>query len=487
MKTKPNQTKNFSNNFGLRFIVLIYLVFLIQVNAVKAQEYPFLDMNGEVYNENIGFVGNAGQLVNTDNDPISEVLFHSVRANPVSFFQENKISFVYNKIAELDVENDTAYRLDLTWVGENRHSSYPISGTIASEKFNFYLNTCPTDCGKLNVYKSLKYESIYDNINLIVSSNRAFYKFYFECLPQSQPNNIELDILGSDSVLLIGDLVVVYQDGIKLILSKPKAYQVSSTGQITVLSWQPKLKKTMAGSILVETNGSYDANSSLVYMFSDNVAQAASYETKNLVKGKLEGGSRWDSYYDIDIYVPGDGTENPIVCGQTNSTNFPTTFKYFGSNGGSNEILVVSYNNDLTRKWSIMYGGSNADGYFNRYGVSIDNLGNIFIAPETKSNDIPLVDVLGTTDYFDNVTSGSEIVIARFDKDGGHTYATFFGGNGAANPGDIIVNKANGEFYVCGIENGFPLVDPGNGAFPASFTSQNSASNFIAKFNSSLT
>jgi len=62
----------------------------------------------------------------------------------------------------------------------------------------------------------------------------------------------------------------------------------------------------------------------------------------------------------------------------------------------------------------------------------------------------------------------------------------FFGGDGAADPADIIVDKTNGGFYVCGREGGYPIVDPGNGAFPFGYSNQNMASNFIAKFNSLL-
>ncbi|MGA2298589.1 MAG: T9SS type A sorting domain-containing protein [FCB group bacterium] len=131
------------------------------------------------------------------------------------------------------------------------------------------------------------------------------------------------------------------------------------------------------------------------------------------------GGSGDDYLASIAI----DSTNNIILCGFTNSNDFPVSVNAF-QNKKLNDIdgFLVKMTPDNNIIWSTYFGGNGRD-YADRTTVAKDN--NIYMCGYTTSTDL----FTANNAYQKNIGGGVDIFLTKFDPNGSVIWSTYFGGN----------------------------------------------------------
>ncbi|MFX0084138.1 MAG: SBBP repeat-containing protein [Candidatus Hodarchaeota archaeon] len=164
------------------------------------------------------------------------------------------------------------------------------------------------------------------------------------------------------------------------------------------------------------------------------------YVAKYSPNGALEwiekvGGSLRE--YGMGITI--DSQNYVIITGNTDSSDFPNTNEYQGS---QQEIFLIKLNQSGGLVWSNVIGGSSDD-----YGRSVqtDKDDNLILAGMTVSTDYP------TKNAEDSFFDGSiDIIISKFNRNGTMLWSTFLGGNHNDMTGKIYVDN-QGRIYVSGV------------------------------------
>jgi hypothetical protein len=158
----------------------------------------------------------------------------------------------------------------------------------------------------------------------------------------------------------------------------------------------------------------------------------------NLVYSTFAGGSSIDIGWDIDI----NGNSEAIVCGETNSDNFPVTPGAFNENkNGAADGFVLKLNNtgsDLV--FSTYIGGTYADGL---KSVMNEQTGLIYVTGVTGSDDFPV-----TPDAFDEIYEyNTDGIFCIMNASGSKlNYSSYLGGSNSDYPEAIFVDGYNNVF-----------------------------------------
>ncbi|MFW9996576.1 MAG: SBBP repeat-containing protein [Candidatus Odinarchaeota archaeon] len=143
-----------------------------------------------------------------------------------------------------------------------------------------------------------------------------------------------------------------------------------------------------------------------------------------------------------------DNMDNIVICGRTESSDFPVTpGAYDTTFGGSQEAFVFKLSADgSTLVFSTFLGGSDVDA---GQSLVLDDTNNIYITGRTLSTDFPI-----TPDAFQKVNGGSaDPFVSKLSPDGTELlYSTFLGGSGNDAAGTIVLDD-DGDIYVVGFTN----------------------------------
>lgn len=198
--------------------------------------------------------------------------------------------------------------------------------------------------------------------------------------------------------------------------------------------------------------------------------------------GTYYGGDERDyaSELSIDIY------NNVYFTGTTNSINFPV----FNPGGGAffqgnlgvnftnfNDALILKFSNSGQRLLATYFGGEQDD-----QGLSTicDPFGNIYIGGRTSSANLYTLNPGGGA-FFQTFGGGTRGYILKLNSNSQPIWSTYISGNGWGTCNSIICDKSGNLFMTGRFAPGFPMVNPGGGAF---FLANNvGAYMVIAKFN----
>ncbi len=186
------------------------------------------------------------------------------------------------------------------------------------------------------------------------------------------------------------------------------------------------------------------------------------------------GGSNSDAAYSLAL----EGTSTVYVCGQTNSSNYPTVAGSFDVSYATNGDAFVT-KMTLIASGSLSYstyvGGSSLD---EGHDIAIDNAGNAYITGFTKSMNYPT-----TVGSYDQTLAGLEDAFITKLNPGGTAlvYSTYIGGDDIDNGFSIALDK-NNNAYITGRTNSwnFPTT---LGCYDNSWNGLDDA--FILKLNTS--
>ena len=156
----------------------------------------------------------------------------------------------------------------------------------------------------------------------------------------------------------------------------------------------------------------------------EGVAFKIDYNLRNMLWSTYLGGTNDDAVYSIDL----DSNYNLLVCGGTNSTNFPTTAGAYRTayHGGSADGFVSKIAADGSHLLASTYIGSSA--YDQLYFVRTGRHDEVFLFGQTKASGSTMIHNAGYS------TPGSGMLLVRMQPDlGSLQWSTVFGTPGRVN------------------------------------------------------
>lgn len=287
-------------------------------------------------------------------------------------------------------------------------------------------------------FKRVKYESIYDGVDLVYYGNGQQLEYDFVVRPGHDPKQIKLKFEGIESAKVddeSGDLILETGSG-SLRQLKPFVYQ-DAEGSRNEIASTFALKRDGEFFNVSFNLAPYDTTKELI------IDPILSY-------GSYLGGNAFDEGRSITVDVQG----NAYVVGTAASRDFPTTPgtikpvllpRTDAPNSYWYDAFVTKINPSGTALvFSTYFGGRN--GNETGSGVALDASGNIVIAGTTMAADLPTVNAYqstfgGTDDAFAAKLnpSGSAII-----------FSTYLGGNNTDLGGSVAVNQTTGDAVFAG-------------------------------------
>lgn len=334
------------------------------------------------------------------------------------------------------IESQSAVRMTI----EGASDSASINGDEPTGgRSNYFIGNDPNQWRtEIPNYSSVKYDSIYDGVDLVYYGNGQQLEYDFVVRPGADPRQIKLQFEGVQDATVddaSGDLLLETGSG-TLRQLKPVVYQQTDG-----------VRNEIASAYSLKRNG--DA-----YTVSFNVA--AYDTTKELVidpvlaYGTYLGGNAFDEGRSITV----DAGGNAYVVGTAASRDFPTTPgtmkpallpRTDAPNSFWYDAFVTKINPTGTALvFSTYFGGRN--GNESGGGVALDASGNVLIAGTTMSGDLPTVNAYQST--FGGTDDG---FAAKLNPNGSAIiFSTYLGGNSTDLGGSIAVNQTTGDAVFAG-------------------------------------
>ncbi|MCX8081548.1 MAG: SBBP repeat-containing protein, partial [Bacteroidia bacterium] len=424
--------------------------------------------------ENV-FIPNKGQWPN-------EVLYLFRAKGMNAFITKNGIVFDFLKFNPFQSEKPEKYRkpqyqgqvVKMEFLSAMNAKIRPkLSGkevdlNFINERGNFNIRNC---------YEELIFENFYRSIDLRFYAHEGWLRFDFIVHPGANPFDIHFKIEGSDFEVNSGQSLVLNTSPGKVKIMDLKVFQgtnvIPSGFKKTnnVVSFNifgayrkdlpiiidPLVWSTFIGGASDE--GAYNIvrdNSGNLYTcgYTQSVAfptVTGSYDNSHnggtdgfisklnsagssLLYSTFIGGSGSDYVYWLKVNNNGE----VYACGETNSSNFPTTAGAFSTSlaGGSDGFVLKLNNSGGSLIYSTLLGGSAFDA---AYAIDLDTLGHAYVCGSTASNNFP------TLSAFDNSHNGfNDAFIAKLNPNGsGLIFSTFFGGSGTDDAYTLKINSNN--------------------------------------------
>lgn len=166
-----------------------------------------------------------------------------------------------------------------------------------------------------------------------------------------------------------------------------------------------------------------------------------------LLWSTLIGGSGQEILSSLVLGPSGD----VFVCGDTNSTNFPTSAGVWSTSlqGGRDGYALRLNAAGTALVWSTYFGGTGDD---LPYGLAVDAAGSAYVTGQTNSGDLPVSPAAYDTSY----NGGLDVFVARILSGGTRGWATFLGGSGSDSARGIALDSSLNVCITGSAQAGFP-------------------------------
>jgi hypothetical protein len=349
-------------------------------------------------------------------------------------------------------------------LGANRNVAVSGMGALPG-KSNYFIGNDPArwHTNVMN-YAKVKYQNVYDGVDLVYYGNRRLLEYDFVVQPNAKPSQIRLllslppDANGKCAHLDKNGDLATWTEAEEVLLRRPYVYQPLGgrsggarkeiRGRYVVLS--AKRSKDACAVKLGFQLARYEASKPVVI---DPV----------LVYSTYLGGSSTD----IGNAIAVDTSGIAYVTGVTSSPNFPVVGGVQAFLNGDGDAFVSKLDpTGSTIVYSTYLGGSSFD---QGNGIAIDSAGNAYVTGLTFSSDFP-----ATSGSFQPSAPGAPLAafITKLDPSGSAlVYSTYLAGtvpnenNGTA--GNAIAVDGSGSAYITGntFSTSFPLKNPVQSTF----------------------
>jgi hypothetical protein len=310
-------------------------------------------------------------------------------------------------------------------------------------------------------FERVRFREIYPGVDMVYYGKNQQLEFDFEVAAGADPRAIRLTVSGARKLELnvLGNLVIRTGQG-PLVLHRPIAYQPGNGARKEVEA-EFMLHDEAEFSFRV---GAYDTGKPLV------IDPVLSYSTL---------------FNASPTAIAADSSGNTYLTGW--SSSLPATPGSFqNSASGLADAFVAKLDpSGATLLFATYLGGAEND--FGQ-SIQVDNAGNVYIAGQTQSSNLPLAGAFQTA-----LLGESDAFLAKFSADGSQLlYATYYGGTGDDMAQALAVDSS-GRAYVTGWTSSvnfptsagaFQSMGGGPSAFAAKFdpTSSGSASRVYATY-----
>ena len=284
----------------------------------------------------------------------------------------------------------------------------------------------------------MKYEEVYQGIDLIVYGNQRQLEYDFTVNPGADPKAIELRFEGPEmlSINAQGDLILHTSEG-EIRQHKPQLYQEAGG-----------VKQNVAGRYVLKSEyeigfdiGHYDSRKPLV--IDPVIGNFSTY------LGGTQG--------DVGVGIAVDSLGRACVRGTVTSPDFPST-------SGSRhdvyyeDVFITKLSADGSSLiYSTILGGIYGD---DGYAITVDREGNAYVTGPTGFPGYPTMNAYqssgGSSDG-----SFDDAFVTKLDLNGNIVYSTYLGGSSADDGASSIAVDKSGNAYVSGYakSNNVPTVN----------------------------
>lgn len=440
-------------------------------------------------NNSFLYYQNKGQLIGTNDTLIPYIKYYTNNSNPAFYIWDDRNSFVFSHIDTSSLHHDTLCRVDMVFF-KGKSASKTYSMDEQSSYLNYYLGHCPKGITGLHGNEKLITCDIYDNIDLMYSSNQNGLKYYFIVYPGGDPSQIVTLFQGCTQSYINNNLQLVINTTLgSLVYSAPTAYQLSSND--TVIPLTGTCKWQCVGQNIFDFD---------VPQFGDTIPLIIEVDRGHSVLTHLQNGNvDWSTYFggsgnDVGEAITTNTNGSVFVTGITSSSDFPVYYGISMSHTGNDNIFIAKFDKNAVRRWITLYGGSEND---RGYGI-VCSQHWVYVTGETTSADFPTQNPGGGA-YYNSLYGGvGDAFVLRIDtSDVANSltcdWATYFGSCWDTKAYSIDADN-NGNVYIvgetwlgtCPSNSLFPLVNPGGNAYYQHVYGGNNMSTidgFIAKFN----
>jgi len=380
-----------------------------------------------IFNSSGGFIKNMDQLLNTDRDIASDVLYYAPAGKVIYYLMNDKIAYAF--IAAKDkTDQDTTHRVDLVLsddsvvvhISENNQLYYN----------NYYLShTGQQGIDSVGVFESIDYAHLYENIIVTATiTNGLMLKYSVD--PGANPYDLSFHFDGADSIVQDADgNIRVYCPLDSVVFDSIYAYQVIGGEEVPV-----EIDYLLQSDHVYFDVGTYDGDYPLYIIIGPQPIRGNT--TEQYWSTFLQGGG--DENYDVAI-----DANNYVYCtGSTLHPDFPVINGQYTTYDPLHgmDAFAFKFKPDRSRAWGSFFGGTGID--IGRQ-VVVNSSGYVYIAGISDSSG-----ALGTAActlcdadsvyLLDSTFNGGawDIFIAKFDSYGQldptvpGTFASYFGGSG---------------------------------------------------------
>jgi len=398
---------------------------LASAPAVPGVRTPDLPMPGAFFTENSGQVKDQGIRFYSSGEVaagfaesaiVLKLLEDRSASSPVAPSARDR--FEREDPAIRDTPAIQGVLVRVTFEGSNR--VLPEGMQEMSHRSNYFLGSDPSAWRTgVRSYRELRYENLYEGINLLYRIQDGRLKYDFIVAPGADLSIIRMAYEGVEGLRVEGGELLLTTGLGDLREQEPFAFQGEREVACAFVPRGP-----LAVGFACEGQ---DASRSLVI--------------DPLIYATYLGGGDDDRGFAIAV----DASGSAYVTGQTLSTDFPATPGAFNTTYSGNwDAIVVKLNATGTGLVYATYlgGGDFEDGR----GIAVDVSGNAYVAGTTTSSDFPATPGANDT----TLNAGLDAFVAKLNATGtGLAYATYLGG-GSFDEGYSIAIDVSGSAYVTG-------------------------------------
>ncbi|MBL7999833.1 MAG: hypothetical protein JNL32_14500, partial [Candidatus Kapabacteria bacterium] len=467
----------------------VMLMALLPLCAIYAQQ-PNLARASSGYVENKGqwdanvLFRYAGQ--NMTMWVTTSGLVYDMRGKQVStgrkIAQPSKFTAIRDEIKDEMVEQHHVVALELQGASLVSAISEQPTGTT----LNYFMNgNSASSAVNIPQVSTVRFADVYPGISMVMTNPNRTPRYDFHVNPGADAKAISMKLRGSDNVRVDSDgsLVIATSCGdlrhanvyaYQMIAGKQQQVACSFTAKNNIISFAvgtyDKTKPLVIDPIVYSTFIGGDENDAVnsitVHPPSGDIVAVGTTTPVNFPKttgaysvqvSSLEdvfvarfkpnlatavfisyfGGTATDRAWDVVI---GKDIKTPIiVCGETNSSDFPTTSGVVAqaTKGMTDAFVFKMANTGDKLDFSTFFGGSSDD---RAYALTVDGAGTIYFAGETNSNNFTTKVGSYRTTY---QNQGDGFVTAISPAGGTIVYSTYYGGGLRDRVLDIAASSTN--------------------------------------------
>lgn len=424
------------------------LVILISSKNILVAQPNFIKNDGQ-FNNNVSFkLKHKSGNIFFEKDKITYQLF-----------RRDKIFKIKHKKTDNPIVKGHVYSTN--FIGSNLNTIIEGNGKL-SNYHNYFLGNDSTKwVNQVPIYSALKYQQIYNGIDLIYYEKNGHLKYDFLVESNFNPKQIKIQYQGIKKMYIQSGHLIISTNIGNVIEQAPMAYQFID-GKKNEIKCQFVLKKNVLGFTF--PNG-YNKNFPLVI---DPVLIFSSYS-----------GSSADNWGQTATY---DNAGNLYAGSISFSIGYPTSVGAYQAvfGGGTTDICISKFSsNGNTLLYSTYLGGSDNE---NPQSLIVNDNDELYLMGSTGSLDFPTTagaydnnfnggDSWGFinygTGYFVNYPNGLDIIVAKFSSSGNSLSAsTYIGGSKNEGVNESGANNYNTAglcyFYADEYRGEINLDDQGN-------------------------